>query len=328
MITKKSTKSLIKKAAMDNDYDNSEGESNKAENHNDIYNLQETDEDEDEVNGINSGTDGDDLSVDKDVSDADTDSDENLQEKKTKADIIREILLEKYKQRYGMQLFLRFPHKTPATDEELQIKVKQLSPLIIKAHKPRQKYANFCLIDFKNKEDRDLVFKELKKSIKSGQLNKYVVAIPHTESMEFINKIIDRKIQSNERKKAKSRLNKATKKSQEKKFTSTIVLTNLPKTATNAQLRKLFPNAVDIKMKTSIAKLKNSDKVAAITLPSTIDARKFVKQTIFLSGVKLQIRFDLQRIKKQKSSICKAGKKFNKQREENVSQTKLCGKNV
>lgn len=308
MINKKSTKSLIKKAAIDNDYDNSEGESNKAENHNDIYNLQETDEDEDEVNGIDSDMDGNGSSIDKNVSDADSDSDENVQEKKTKADIIRENLLEKYKQRYGMQLFLRFPHKIPATDEELQMKVKQLSPLITKAHKPRQKYANFCLVDFKNKDDRDLAFKELKKSIKSGQLNKYVVAIPHTESMEFINKVIERKIQSNERKKAKSRLNKATKKSQEKKFTSTIVLTNLPKTATTAQLRKVFPNAVDIKMKTSVAKLKNSDKVAAITLPSTLDARKFVKETIFLSGVKLQIRFDFQLIKKQKRSISKAEK--------------------
>uniref|UniRef100_A0A1B0AR64 RRM domain-containing protein n=1 Tax=Glossina palpalis gambiensis TaxID=67801 RepID=A0A1B0AR64_9MUSC len=305
MINKKSTKSLIKKPRIDNDYDNLDGANNKAEIRNHVHNSQETVEDEVEVNGTNRSTDGDECFVGK--NDADTDSHENLQEKKTKAHI-REMLLEKYKQRYGMQLFVRFPHKIPATDEELQVKVKELSPLIIKAHKPRQKYANFCLVDFKNKEDRDFAFKTFQKSIKCGQLNKYVVAIPHTESMEFINKLTDRKIQSNERKKAKCRLNKATKKSQEKKFTSTVVLTNLPNTVTTAQLRKVFPNAVDIKVNTSIAKLKNSDKVAAITLPSTIDARKIVKQTIFLSGVKLQIRFD----------IYKGKKKLNKEKKESV----------
>ncbi|XP_061388805.1 uncharacterized protein LOC133323917 [Musca vetustissima] len=214
--------------------------------------------------------------------------------------LIRETLREKYKERQGKQLFILFPQKLPESEEELEEMAKKLSPLITKVHKPRQKHVRFCLVEFNSKEDRDTAWNELRQSIKNGDLPKCKVNIPRTENDEYIDELVERKIKSVENKKAKNRLKKASKKAQFKKiFTPTIVIFNLPKSATVAQIRELYPKAVDIQIKAGKGKQNKDKSIASVTLNSTLEARNAVKQKPSLGGNQLLVKFDNQTIKKK-----------------------------
>lgn len=261
-----------------------------------------------------------------------TDSDENDSENnsnhdeeiklKSKSELIKGELLQKYKERKGKQLYIRFPHKIPETEKSLEEKVKEFAPLVVKVHKPRQRHARFCLVDFATNEDRDETLKKLKKSISSGNLAKYVINIPRTESEDFVNELAERKIKSFENKKVKNRLKKASKKTLVgKSFTSSIIVFNLPATASVVQLHELFPNAVDIQIKPGRGKLNNGKNIGAITLPTTLDARKAIKNKLSLGGNKLLIKFDNQ-IKRKTKAL-----KNGNDKEDKESETELNNKN-
>ncbi|XP_075162594.1 uncharacterized protein LOC142235213 [Haematobia irritans] len=244
-------------------------------------------------------SDENDESDDEDLAASDTSSDEE-DEPRSKDDIIRENVLQRYEDRKGKQLFIRFPQKLPESADDLDKLASQLSPLIRKVHKPRQKHARFCLVDFDSKEDRDAAFKALRESIQNGQLEKYAVNIPRTENNEYVKELAERKVKSIENKKAKARLKKASKKALHQKiFTSTVVVLNLPKTASVMEIRQLFPNAVDIQIKSGKGKLNRDKSVASVTLPSTMEARMAVKQKVALSGNELIVKFDNHLIKKK-----------------------------
>ncbi|XP_037820109.1 DNA ligase 1 [Lucilia sericata] len=245
-----------------------------------------------------------------DASDTESDEDgsdiEDNKPPKSRREIVKEEIMQRYQERQGKQLYIRFPHKVPETQEALEAKIKELTPLVVKVHKPRQRYVRFCLVDFATNEDRNTALKELKKSIKNGTLEKYVVNIPRTESSEFVSELAERKLKSVENKKAKLRLKKASRKAlTENHFTSSIIVLNLPKTASALEVRELFPGAVDINIKPSKGKMYKDKSVAAITLPTTLDARNAVKKKLSLGGNQLIIKFDNQKLKKK-------SKKFNK----------------
>ncbi|XP_005181712.1 nucleolin [Musca domestica] len=235
---------------------------------------------------------------------SDTESDEDVsgddESPVSKTDLIRENLREKYKALQGKQLFILFPQKLPESEEELEEMAKKLSPLITKVHKPRQKHVRFCLVEFNSKDDRDTAWNELRQSIKNGDLPKCKVNIPRTENDEYIEQMVERKIKSVENKKSKNRLKKASKKAQFKKiFTPTVVIFNLPKSATLVQIRELFPNAVDIQMKAGKGKQNKDKTIASVTLHSTMEARNAVKQKLSMDGNQLVVKFDNQTIKKK-----------------------------
>lgn len=236
-----------------------------------------------------------------DESDVESDLEDNIKDatpKKTMSEQVKEEIFKRYKERQGKQLYIRFPHKVPETLESLEEKVRELTPLLVKVHKPRQRHVRYCLVDFATKEDRDTALNQLKKSIKKGILQKYVVNIPRTESSDFVKELAERKMKSIENKKAKLRLKKASKKSaKENHFTSTIIVMNLPKTTSVLQIREIFENAVDINIK---GKQNKGKSIAAITLPSTMDARNAVKKKISLGGNQLIIKFDNQKMKKNR----------------------------
>lgn len=273
-----------------------EGDDDEAEEDDDDE-AEEDDGDEE----VNDNEDLDASATDSDEDESDNDNaEEDVKPQKSKREKIEEDILKRYQERQGKQLYIRFPHKVPETQEELEEKVKAIAPLVVKVHKPRQKHVRFCLVDFATNDDRNNTLKELKKSIKKGDLEKYVVNIPRTESPEFINDLVERKLKSIENKKAKMRLKKASKKAlMEKNFTTTVIVLNLPKTASQLQVRELFPNAVDINIKPGKGN-KNRDKsIAAISLPTTKDARNAVKQKLSLGGNQLVIKFDNQKLKKK-----------------------------
>lgn len=262
--------------------------------------LEEDSEDED-IATNSEDDDEEDLAASDTESDGEMLEEECEEEPKTRADIVKENVLQRYEERKGKQLFIRFPPKT-ANSEDLEEMAKKLSPLITNVHTPRQNYVRFCLVDFNSKEDRDATLKALRESIQKGDLPKYGVNIPRTESEAYVNELVERKIKSIENKKAKARLRKASKKALIKKiFTSTVVVLNLPKHASLIQIRELFPNAVDIQIKTGKGKMNKDTSIASITLPSTMEARTAVKQKLSLGGNQLIVKFDNHDLKKKKT---------------------------
>lgn len=270
--------------------------------------LEEEDQGELEEDTNSEDADDEDLAASDTESDAETSEEECEEEPKTRADIVKENVLQRYEERKGKQLFIRFPPKT-ANSEDLEEMAKKLSPLITNVHTPRQNYVRFCLVDFNSKEDRDATLKALRESIQKGDLPKYGVNIPRTESEAYVNELVERKIKSIENKKAKARLRKASKKALIKKiFTSTVVVLNLPKHASLIQIRELFPNAVDIQIKTGKGKMNKDTSIASITLPSTMDARTAVKKNLSLGGNQLIVKFDNHDLKKKKTKAPKEKK--------------------
>ncbi|XP_034484200.1 uncharacterized protein LOC117789219 [Drosophila innubila] len=240
---------------------------------------------------------------DEDEDDAESESESEQEAEtatKSKAELIEEQLHNKYEQLRGTRLYVRFPQKLPLDDQEFDSKVKALHPLVSKASKPRQKHARFCLVEFKSQEDRDAALQDIKTSIASDEAFKGIyVSLPKTDSDEFVNELVARKQQSLEKKKNKSLLKRATKQVQRKdNFTSSVVITNLPKTASVAQVRKLFENAVDIQIKPGKGRFRDYS-AATVTLPTTYDARKAIKQDLNISGSKLVLRFNTQQKKKK-----------------------------
>ncbi|XP_053953119.1 uncharacterized protein LOC128859964 [Anastrepha ludens] len=244
---------------------------------------------------------------DLDASDTDSDEDdENLDNElamsKSLEDKVADQLTKKYSERQGKQLYIRFPHKLPEDDAEFQKEAKSLSPLIVRAHKPRQKHARFCLVDFNSREDRDTAFKAIKLLAKGEK--RIVVSIPRTESSDFLEELVQRKVNSLEKKKAKARLRRASKLAlRAKNFTSSIVITNLPQSASVSEVRRLFPTAVDVQIKPGKGRL-TASSIAAITLPTTMEARAAVKKKHSLGGTALKVSFNTQQLK--------GGKKFKK----------------
>ncbi|KAM7356490.1 uncharacterized protein ACRADG_002200 [Cochliomyia hominivorax] len=258
--------------------------------------AQEADEDNEALDA--SATESDENDSDNETNEED--GDEDVKPEISRSEKIKDSILQRYQERHGKQLYIRFPHKIPETQEELEERVKELTTLAVKVHKPRQKHVRFCLVDFSTKDDRDTVLKQLKKSIKKGELQKYAVSIPRTESSEFVSELAERKLKSIENKKAKLRLKKESKKSLlGNSFTSSVIVLNLPKSASLLQVRELFPNAVDINIKPGKGKLSKDKSIAAITMPSTIEARNVIKKKLSLGGNQLIIKFDNQKLKKK-----------------------------
>ncbi|KAL7732026.1 hypothetical protein ACLKA6_015789 [Drosophila palustris] len=242
--------------------------------------------------------------TESDEDDAESESDaEQETATKSRAEIIEEQVHSKYEQLKGTRLYVRFPQKLPLDDQEFDAKVKALHPQITKAIKPRQKHARFCLVEFKSQEDRDVALEDIKASIASDEAFKGIyVSLPKTDSDEFVTELVARKQQSLEKKKNKSLIKRATKQVQRKDiFTSSVVITNLPKTASVAQVRKLFENAVDIQIKPGKGKFRDFS-AATVTLPTTYDARKAIKQDLNISGSKLLLRFNTKQQQQKRRS--------------------------
>lgn len=298
-------KKKIEKPVQEEEESNAE-ESAESDNESEV---EGSDEEDNELDLAASATESDEDDDDSDAEDAET-------PKKSKAELIEEQVCSKYEQLKGTRLYVRFPEKLPLDDKEFNAKTNSLHPLISRALKPRQKHARFCLVEFKTKEDRDKALKDIKTSIEKDTAFKGIfVSLPKTDSEDFVNELVARKQQSLEKKKTKSLLKRASKHAKRKEtFTSSVVITNLPKTASVAQVRKLFENAVDIQIKPGKGKYRESG-VATVTLPTTFDARNALKQELSIGSTKLLLRFN--RPPKRRSN----NKKKNLKRNGTASET-------
>ncbi|XP_017008087.3 nucleolin [Drosophila takahashii] len=266
-----------------------------------------------------------DLAASATESDEDDDEDEDVKpEPKSRAEIIDQKIHTKYEQLKGTRLYVRFPQKLPLDLDEFNAKVKALHPLVLKSTKPRQKHARFCLVDFKSQEDRDQAFEDIKASIEKDKEYKGIfVSLPKTDSDDFVNDLVSRKQTSVENKRTKSLMKRATKKVLTKgNFTSSVVITNLPKTSSVAQVRQLFQEAVDIQIRPGKGKFRDSS-AATVTLPTTHDARKVIKQKLSLAGTPLILRFNTQKKRRPKDKFkrkAENGKSPNKKSPKSKSE--------
>lgn len=264
--------------------------------------MESADEDEDEVQSDNndedlaasateSDEDGSDEEVD-DNEDVPADADTKKMDKKfqlTRGMVakVTKMVMSKNAKRQGKQLYIRFPKKLPIKIPECEKMVKALSPLITNVHRPRQNTARFCLVDFETVEDRDKAFEEIKKNDQ-----KIIVSMPKVDDDTFLKTLIAKKLKSRERKLMKAVMKKETKKqTAQQHFTTTIVILNVPPTTSMAQLKELFPNAVDIQTKPSFKRFEGNLFVS-ITFPTTHDAKKNCKRKLELEGKRLIIRFN------------------------------------
>ncbi|SPP77160.1 uncharacterized protein LOC117579590 [Drosophila guanche] len=257
----------------------------------------EESEDESEPDLAASSTESDE---DDDDAEQSSDDEETATPTKSRAEIIEEKIQTKYDKLKGTRLYVRFPQKIPEDEQEFQAKVKSLHPLVSKSTKPRQKHARFCLVDFKSQEDRDKALGDIKTSIETDTAFKGIfVSLPKTDSDEFVNALVTKQQLSVENKRTKSLMKREAKKGLRKgNFTSSVVITNLPKTSSVAQVRQLFENAVDIQIKPGKGKFREFS-AATVTLPTTFDARKAIKQDLSLAGTKLQLRFNTKEQKRK-----------------------------
>lgn len=292
--------------------------------------LQAEDSDEDQLQADDSeDEDSDGSELDLDASDTESDEDDGEEEDtikpqpKSRAEIIDEKIHTKYEQLKGTRLYVRFPQKLPLDLDEFNAKVKALHPLVLKSTKPRQKHARFCLVDFKSKEDRDQAFKDIKASIEKDDKHKGLfVSLPKTDSDDFVNELVTRKQTSIVNKRTKALMKRATKKVLTKgNFTSSVVITNLPKTSSLPQVRQLFHDqAVDIQIRPGKGKFRDYS-TATVTLPTTHDARKAIKEKLSLSGTPLILRFNTQNKRSSKNKLKRKAEK-GKSPEKNPLSTK------
>lgn len=188
-------------------------------------------------------------------------------------------------------------------------KLKEICPRIIQVNFPRQKYHSFAHVTFKNAEQRELAYQELLK------LDTLKVFHAKTDDPELMEKL---KTQIEERRATKKELKKAMRKAQKqveqkvKIISNKLLIKNLPAQATLRELKKEFPEAIEVKLAEKPNKKKDTKfRVAIVTLPTPADAKALESKEITLHGselkVCLQINKNLQRRLKKRGKKMAAG---------------------
>lgn len=242
----------------------------------------------------------------EDDDDSEDDDDNSLAPKKipfnTPKVEAKEDLVSKFIEINGKRLYVRFPHKLPESVEEVTKELKSHCPLLQSVIRPRQKYARHCMVEFSSNADREKALKLLSAVKIDGK--DLVVKYPTMEDKDQIENALERQSKKKQEKRKKSKLRKLAKK-QAALVTSTLFITNIPPTATVADLKEHFPNAIDIKVKHN----KDSQETAkgSVTLQTPEDATKARKLKIVIDDKELHIKFDVRKTTGWRS---KQNKKF------------------
>ncbi|KAL5290988.1 hypothetical protein ACFFRR_010411 [Megaselia abdita] len=303
----------------DEDEDDVDDEEDEEDDDNLLDNeAEEDDGEEEEDDEEGEGEDDDDEEGEEDdEEDSDSDDEDNpLAPKKipfnTPKVEIKEDLVSKFMDMNGKRLYIRFPSKLPDNEQELLKQLKSYCGLIKTVIKPRQKHARFCMVEFDSKDDREKGLKKLSTVKVEGK--NLVVKMPTMEDKTQIETALEKQENKKKEKKMKQRLRRLAKK-EAASITSTLFVANIPPTATVADLKEHFPNAIDIKVKHN----KNNQETAkgSVTLPTPEDATKARKLKIKIDENELLIKFDVsgkkgswraKQNKKYKQSLKNEGK--------------------
>lgn len=191
----------------------------------------------------------------------------------------------------GVSLYLRFPQKINVNRHIATKEVKKLNSKIINVRFPRQKSANFCLVDFQTPEDC-AESRPLLKKVKIGNRH-LIVKTPIVENEKALAEKIEEIAGKRNAKSVLGQLILNIKKSMKQNYkhsrTNALFIKDIPKSVKESEVRSLFPGAMEFRFVQP--KQQNRTSVAFITLPTPKDAQRAAKQKYILGGKSLSLIF-------------------------------------
>lgn len=181
-------------------------------------------------------------------------------------------------------LYLRFPKKLNADRTLAESEVKSFNSKIIRVRIPRQRSANFCLVDFASQDDKEKALKELKKvEINDKRLVvKEAVRNDKVRVQKKIEKIkVKREVNESLGKLFGDIKNSLDRKYGQHNLTNGLVVKDLKAGTTQTDVRQMFPHAIDIKL---IMKTQRKNSFALVWLPTPKDAREAASETVTING--------------------------------------------
>lgn len=189
-------------------------------------------------------------------------------------------------------LYLRFPKKLNADRILAESEVKSLNSKIISVRIPRQRSANFCLVDFASKEDKEKACKKLKTVEVNGRA--LVVKEAVRNDKVRVHKKIEKTNVKRQVNQALGKLvgdikNSLAKKYTQRNVTNGVMIMHLKADTSQGDIRQVFPQAIDIKMNVK-ADRKNS--LALVWLPTPNDAREAAQNTVQINGEEYEVMLE------------------------------------
>lgn len=173
-------------------------------------------------------------------------------------------------------------------------RLKEIEPRIQDVRHPRQKSADYCFIDFESALDRDQSYEKLKTH------NEIKVKTVTTDVPRLLRKRQQKITEKREAKWETKKLIKGIKKKKDEanatakpaEKTNQIVILNLPKQVSRADLNQQYPNAIKIILREQNKK-KAKKSTAIITFSNTHDAFAASQEgSVNLHGIKIHVRLN------------------------------------
>lgn len=192
-----------------------------------------------------------------------------------------------YKIRHNT-LYVQFPCRLP---DLAKVTLEDLHAGIVRVRLPRQKKARFCFVDCRSEE----LSAEVEAFLRTTEVLGHRLFVNRKRKIDdplyrqkLISKSIERKIAKSEAK----RMRRELKRKAEAKATGSkinrIVVTNIPESASEAALRKLFPTCVEFAFR------EQPSRVAFVTFSSTRDATGFIKRAPSIGDTELAVRAQIR----------------------------------
>lgn len=181
-------------------------------------------------------------------------------------------------------LYLRFPKKLNVDRTLAESEVKSLHAKIIRVRIPRQRSANFCLVDFETNDEKEKAQKKLKKVEINGKhlVVKEAVRNDKVRMQKKIEKVkVKREVNEALGKLVGDIRNSLAKKYAQRNVTNGVMVRDIKAGTTLADIRPLFPQAIDTKL---IMKAERKNSFALVWLPTPKDAREAAMETVQING--------------------------------------------
>lgn len=200
-------------------------------------------------------------------------------------------------------LYLRFPKKLNADRTLAESEVKALNSKIIRVRIPRQRSANFCLVDFASKEDQQKAETKLKKVKVNDRALVVKQAVRNDKSA--LHKKIDTIKVKREVNEALGKLvgdikTSLTKNYAKRNVTNGVIVRGLQSGVTQSDIKRTFPEAIDVKLNVK-ADRKNS--FALIWLPTPRDATEATADTVSINGEEYAVSLENEGKRKKRKRM-------------------------
>lgn len=181
-------------------------------------------------------------------------------------------------------LYLRFHKKLTGDRPKAKKIIQRLNEKITNVRLPRQKSANYCLVDFLTKDDMDQARPQLSAIKIHGKPIK--VSIAKTQNpIQMAKKIQLTAIKQETKDKVKNlieNINRSLARNPNVSQTNCVVMKNIPKTIQESDVKKKFPHAIEFRFIPPKHGLKKM--IAIITLPTPQEAYQATKKCVIING--------------------------------------------